>query len=142
MTASVKDLSEYVSGASKFVEDPPAGDLTHDQSNRKHRSLCIVLNQALRSADREDVRSWYKYLFAIKLIYTQCLIANQTDDVPLYSERNTVMYRRTATGSTDRFLQSSMMAAHGAYSYCRDAVARNHLPPQVPIYLMVVILDR
>jgi hypothetical protein len=73
----VHDLFRYVSVALEDTPDEPANGLTRAESasiclytmqwTDEHRSLYSILNNTLRSADREDLRPWFKYL---KLLLT------------------------------------------------------------------------
>ncbi len=73
----VDDVLNYVATAIKTTPDHPADGLTRDESAsiclytmewpNENTSLYIILNRALRTGDRNNLRPWYKYL---KLLLT------------------------------------------------------------------------
>ncbi|CAF3357632.1 unnamed protein product [Rotaria sp. Silwood2] len=78
------DILAYVSAALKHTPDKPSDDLTRDESasiclytmewNNGQRSLYSILNKTLRTADREDLRPWFKYLklFLTAVVKIRC----------------------------------------------------------------------
>ncbi|CAF4200718.1 unnamed protein product [Rotaria sp. Silwood2] len=71
------NILAYVSSALQSTPDTPSDGLTRDESasiflytmewEDEHRSLYSILNETLRTADREQLQPWYKYL---KLLLT------------------------------------------------------------------------
>jgi hypothetical protein len=80
----VHDLFRYVSIALERTPDNPPNGLTRSESaairlytmewTDGHKSLYSILNYTLRTADREDLRPWYKYLklFLTALVKIPC----------------------------------------------------------------------
>ncbi|CAF5079429.1 unnamed protein product, partial [Rotaria sp. Silwood1] len=71
------NILHYVSIALKHTPDNPSDGLTSDESasiylytiewDEGHRSLYFILNETLRTADRKQLKPWFKYL---KLLLT------------------------------------------------------------------------
>ncbi|CAF0862433.1 unnamed protein product [Didymodactylos carnosus] len=72
LASIIDDISAYVSIALERTPDDPADGLTRDEAASIHlytmewadesRSLYSILNHTLKSADREDLRPWFKYI--------------------------------------------------------------------------------
>ncbi|CAF0739377.1 unnamed protein product [Didymodactylos carnosus] len=85
LASIVHDISTYVSVALERTPDAPADGLTHDEAASIHlytmewgdgnRSLSSILNQTLKTDNREDLRPWFKYmkLFLTALIKIPCM---------------------------------------------------------------------
>ncbi|CAF2635713.1 unnamed protein product [Rotaria sp. Silwood2] len=80
----VFNILVYVSVALERASDNPSDGLTSDESasiclytlewNDGHRSLYSILNETLRTADREHLQPWFKYLKLLltALVKIQC----------------------------------------------------------------------
>jgi hypothetical protein len=80
----VNNISEYVLVALKETPNVPSDGLTRDESasirlytmewNNGERSLYRILNKTLKTANRKDLRPWFKYmkLFLTALVKLPC----------------------------------------------------------------------